>query len=91
MEISGARAQSKNLGFGSTQFWATLDTPTQFLICVSMPEIRYVNAGEESGTKGRGSIGRALVSKTSGWGFESLRPCTGRNLGSPTGTTKGRQ
>ena len=26
-------------------------------------------------TKGRSSIGRALVSKTSGWGFKSLRPC----------------
>lgn len=25
--------------------------------------------------KGNSSIGRALVSKTSGWGFESLLPC----------------
>jgi ribosome biogenesis protein Nip4 len=27
------------------------------------------------GVQGCSSIGRALVSKTSGWGFESLRPC----------------
>ena len=33
-------------------------------------------------TQGRSSTGRALVSKTSGWGFESLRPCSiGRNDG----------
>ena len=30
--------------------------------------------------KGRSSIGRALVSKTRGWGFKSLRPC-GRSAG----------
>ncbi len=28
-----------------------------------------------SGVKGRSSIGRAAVSKTASWGFESLRPC----------------
>lgn len=33
--------------------------------------MRYVGGH----TKGRSSIGRALVSKTSGWGFKSLRPC----------------
>tara|TARA_B110000438_G_scaffold285359_1_gene315347 strand:+ start:448 stop:699 length:252 start_codon:yes stop_codon:yes gene_type:complete len=27
------------------------------------------------GLKGSGSIGRAPVSKTGGWGFESLLPC----------------
>jgi preprotein translocase subunit SecE len=26
--------------------------------------------------EGRGSIGRAPVSKTGGWGFKSLRPCS---------------
>ena len=29
----------------------------------------------EPGAQGRSSIGRAPVSKTGGWGFESLRPC----------------
>ena len=31
--------------------------------------------GRRSGTQGSGSIGRAPVSKTGGWGFESLLPC----------------
>lgn len=31
-------------------------------------------------SKGRSSIGRALVSKTSGWGFKSLRPCYTHHL-----------
>ena len=30
-------------------------------------------------TEGSSSTGRAPVSKTGGWGFESLLPCTGRS------------
>lgn len=30
---------------------------------------------KSSSVKGRSSIGRAAVSKTASWGFESLRPC----------------
>ena len=52
---------------------------------------RTVGAGvvakilEQTSQQGRSSIGRALVSKTRGWGFDALRPCqipalTGRNL-----------
>src|SRR5438094_8651731 len=38
--------------------------------------------------EGRSSIGRVPVSKTGGWGFESLRPCSrGSALSDPTRTT----
>ena len=33
-------------------------------------------AGHDAGPEGSSSIGRAPVSKTGGWGFESLLPCS---------------
>src|SRR4051812_15385046 len=39
-----------------------------------MPEAQGYNPRAQ----GRSSIGRAPVSKTGGWGFESLRPCWAR-------------
>src|SRR5581483_6900044 len=45
--------------------------------CDKGNELRYVGApamGRPS-LKGCSSIGRASVSKTEGWGFETLRPC----------------
>ena len=33
-------------------------------------------AGQDPGPEGSSSIGRAPVSKTGGWGFESLLPCS---------------
>ena len=41
------------------------------LVCALARQETPVSAG----MKGRSSIGRALVSKTRGWGFKSLRPC----------------
>ena len=38
-------------------------------------------AGSREAAEGRSSIGRAPVSKTGGWGFESLRPCRSRSSG----------
>jgi hypothetical protein len=35
-------------------------------------------------SKGSGSIGRAPVSKTGGWGFESLLPCSKMFFGEVT-------
>lgn len=40
-----------------------------------MPPSTRADAVRWGKSKGRSSIGRALVSKTSGWGFKSLRPC----------------
>ena len=37
-------------------------------------------ANEFLNQEGRSSIGRALVSKTRGWGFDALRPCQARGL-----------
>ena len=38
-------------------------------------KLGYLLEGPGNATKGSSSIGRAAVSKTAGWGFESLLPC----------------
>ena len=40
--------------------------------------------------QGRSSIGRALVSKTRGWGFDALRPCHRQDLNHSTGASRRR-
>lgn len=49
--------------------------------CKREHSVHSLGCGRLGDAKGRSSIGRALVSKTSGWGFESLRPCSTLHLG----------
>ena len=56
--------------------------------CASMP-CQPGASGCGADPKGRSSIGRVPVSKTGGWGFESLRPCDALGRCTRTRTDRG--
>lgn len=66
--------------------------PSAFLVCsIRAAEAQRGAHNPTSAASGRSSTGRAPVSKTGGWGFDSLRPCESWKVLRAPGPRPGRE